>query len=177
MAVRREEGKLEPHPDVGMVFNITKFEKPDQHGCDERCAEIGWKDFLDGDYELHVANGVQHVKIHQHARKNGDAGIARHFEAHPGEVYRLTAVVRIKSQKGEFKCRVNLAPRRLWAEQTGKEGNRSQEEPTRDPVKRDCTQEMHPETQMVTARVKFHTFHPGEAGEGEIYSMKLERLK
>jgi len=173
----RPPATIEPHPRVGVVFDVKRFEKPDARGCAHGCDEVGWQDFGGVGYKLNVREEVQVVRIHQNAQKNGDAGIQRHFEARADEVYRLTAVVRIKRQKGPFKCRVNISPRKLNGPQTGTEGNRSQEETTDNPVKVVCEQKMHSGTEQVTVRVKFHTFDPGEGGEGEIYSWKLERLR
>ena len=168
---------LEPHPRVGVVFNMDGFARPNKRGCAEHCGEIGWEDFEEGDYKLHVTKGVQLVKIQKGVKRNGDAGIGRHFQAHPGEIYRLTAVVRLKRKHGDgVKFRVNISPRELWGPQTGEEGNRSLADVTDKPVTVTCVQEMHPGTEQVTVRVKLHT-DPGEAGDGEIHSWKLERLR
>lgn len=174
----RQPGEILPHPNIGVVFHVTKFEKPNERGVAHGFEETGWKDFLEGDYKLIVAKGIQNVKIHENAKENGDAGVARHIEARPGEEYKMTARVRVKKKKGGFKARLNMAARKREGPQVGdREFNTSVEEETDKVVEQSVKGVMPPETEQLTVRVKFHTFKPGEAGEGEIHSVKLERLR
>jgi hypothetical protein len=167
---------IEAHPAIGPVFEATRFEKLTAPGVASGYQEIGWKDFPEGGYDLFLTEGIQRVKILETAPTNGDAGIARHFEASPGEVYRLTARVRIIEKTGKFKARINMAARKAAGGQL-KEFNNRQEEVTDEPVERSVEGRMPPGTEQLTVRVKFNTPQPGDSGEGEIHEVRLERLR
>jgi hypothetical protein len=172
----REPRTIEGHPPIGLVFESTRFEEPTEVGVAKEFQEIGWRDFPEGGYDLSVTHGIQRVKILETAPTNGDAGIARHFEASPGEVYRLTARVRITEQTGQFKARINIAARKARGRQLEEFNNRL-EEITDEPVERSVEATMPSGSEQFTARVKFHTSEPGDSGEGEIHAVMLERLR
>lgn len=177
MSFPREPSKIEAHPKVGVVFLSEKFDKPNAKGCAQGCEEIGWKAFPRGGYKLSVDKGVQSVRIHQTARDKGDVGVARHFVVQPGEVYQLTARVRIKTKTGTFKARVNMAAREAEGPQIKEFNAEPQEETSDAPVERIVRATIPVGASQLTVRVKFHTSEAGESGQGEIYAMKLERIK
>jgi hypothetical protein len=155
---------------------MTKFTDPNSRGCARGCEEVGWQDFPEGGYKLQVEKGIQRVKIYARAKSKGDVGIARHFEVLPGEVYRLTACVRIRRMSVAFKARINMAARKREGPQL-EEFNERVEEITPEPVERAVRAKIPPGTEQLSVRVKFHTDEVGEWGDGEIYAMKLERLR
>lgn len=170
------EPKIAKRPDVGVVFDVRRFDRPGGDGVAEGFEPTGPWDFPDGGYDHFVERGVQKVRIHPAAPTNGDAGIERHFEVSPGDVFRLTARLRVARKNGAFKGRVNLSARRADGSQI-EEFNDAQEEVTDTPMERTAIAVVPREAHTLTARVKFHTAAPGDAGEGEIYSVRLERLR
>ena len=168
--------KIEKRPDVGVVLDVTRFERPGSDGVAAGFQPTGAWDFPDGGYEHDVERGVQKVRIRPGARTSGDAGIERHFEVSPGDVYRLTARLRIARKDGAFEGRVTLSARRE-DESKVDEFNGAQEEVTDTPMERTAVAVVPPETHFLTARVKFRSAAPGDAGEGEIHSVRLERLR
>lgn len=169
--------RIENRPGIGTVFNVTRFREPSAEGVAEGFQRTGYWDFPEGGFSLAVERGVQKVRIEPTATSNGDVGIERHFAVRPGDVYRLTSRLRVAGKTGKFKGRVNLSARRRDAKLSQvKEFNDSQEEITNAVVER-STEAVIPEgTDFVSVRVKFHTSEPGESGEGEIHSMRLERI-
>ncbi|HYP24790.1 MAG TPA: hypothetical protein VEV43_14575 [Actinomycetota bacterium] len=168
--------KIEKRPDVGVVFDVQRFERPGGDGVASGFQPTGPWDFPDGGYDHFVEHGVQKVRIRPAAPTNGDVGIERHFEVSPGDVYRLTARVRVARKDGAFKGRVNLSAREENGAQV-EEFNGAQEEQTDTPMERTALAVVPKEARVLTARVKFHSSAPGDAGEGEIHSVRLERLR
>lgn len=157
---------------------MKRFGKPSKDSVAARCQLTGYWDFPKGGFRCWVEKGIQKVEIHEDAKSNGDAGIERHIAVKPGDIYHLTARVRVARKTGKFKARVNMAARRLG---TGmpqvKEFNDAQRSVTDEPVERVAKAVIPAGAQFLSVRVKFHTSKPGEAGIGEIHSMKLERIK
>jgi hypothetical protein len=175
MAVTRDP-RIEPHPNVGIVFDMRKFDRPSTEGIAAGCQLTGWFDFPHGGYRCWVEDGLQKVEISRTAPTKGDAGIERHVKALPGELYRLTSRVRVVRKSRGFKARVNLAARRVDGSQVA-EFNGRQEEVTERAVERVAEAVIPRGVAYLSARIKFHTSKPGESGEGEVHSMMLERLK
>lgn len=171
---RDPDPKIEKRPEIGTVFN-ARFTHPSAQGVARGFQLTGFHDFPEGGFSLSVEHGVQKVRIDPAALSNGDAGIERHFAVQPGDVFRLTSRVRVASKTGKFKARVNLSARRSDGSQVG-EFNDSQEDVTNAVVERSREAVIPPGTAFLSARVKFHTSTPGETGEGEIHSMRLERI-
>ena len=170
------EPKIEPRPDLGVVFDVRRFERPGRDGVSEGFQPTGPWDFPQGGYEHSIEHGNQKVRIKPGAPTNGDAGLERHFAVTPGDVYRLSARLRVTHRTGAFKGRVNLSARGDTGKQI-EEFNDTQEDVTDTPLERTAIGVVPPETSFLTVRVKFHTAAPGDAGEGEIYAMRLERIK
>jgi hypothetical protein len=174
---RDPDPRIENRPDIGTVFNATRFRRPSAEGVAAGFQLTGFWDFPDGGFSLRTERGVQKVRIEPHATTNGDVGIERHFAARPGDVFRLTARVRVASKTGKFKARVNLSARRRDDHLSQvQEFNDSQDDVTRAAVERSTEAVMPPGTEFLSVRTKFHTSTPGETGEGEIHSMRLERI-
>jgi hypothetical protein len=174
---RDPDPKIQPRPGLGTVFNVQRFARPSDDGVAAGFQLTGWWDFPDGGFSLRTEHGVQKVRIEPEATSNGDVGIERHYAARPGDVFRLTARLRLASKTGRFKGRVNLAARRRDETMSQvREFNDSQEDVTAAVVERRVEATMPPGTDFVSVRVKFHTAAPGETGEGEIHSMTLERI-
>jgi hypothetical protein len=170
------EPRIEPHPRVGEVFDIRRFERPSDEGVASGCQLTGWFDFPNGGYRCSVENGVQRVEIKESAPTNGDAGIERHVEVASGEVYRLTARVRLMRATRGIKTRINLAARRADGSQIA-EFNDRQDEVTDAPVERSADAHIPRGTDYLTLRVKLHSSQPGDFGEAEIHTMRCERLR
>lgn len=167
--------KIEPRPPLGTVFVVDRFERPSSAGIGRGFQPAGWFDFPNGGFECWVEKGIQNVRIDRRARTNGDAGIERHFAVKPGDVYRLTAWLRVASKTGKFKGRVNLSARRGDGSQVA-EFNAAQEVVTETAVERSVEARMPAGAEFLSARVKFHTSSPGESGKGEIVAVTLERI-
>jgi hypothetical protein len=167
---------IEPHAGVGTVYEMRRFDRPSTEGIAAGCQLTGWFDFPQGGYRCWVEGGLQKVEISPAAPTKGDAGIERHVRVLPGERYRLTSRVRVVKRSRGFKARVNLAARRVDGSQVA-EFNGRQEEVTEHAVERVAEAVIPRGTAYLSARIKFHTSKPGESGEGEVHSMKLERLK
>lgn len=173
---RDPDPKIERRPDVGTVFNVTRFARPSAEGVAAGFQLTGYWDLPDGGFSLWTEGGVQKVKVAASATQNGDVGIERHFAAAPGDVFRLTSWVRVANKTGKFKARVNISARRRRDGKQVAEFNDSQQDVTNAMVER-CALAIVPQgTDFLSVRVKFHTSAPGESGEGEIHSMRLERL-
>ena len=170
------EPKIESRPDVGVVFDVRRFGQEGRDGVAEGFQPTGPFDFPDGGFEHTCEQGVQKVRIRANAPTNGDAGIERHFAVSPGDVYRLTSRLRIADETGSFKGRVNLSARSANGAQV-EEFNDAQDEVTDTPMERTALAVVPPEASFLTARVKFHTSAPGDAGQGEIHALRLERLR
>lgn len=168
--------RIEPHPDVGVVFNMRRFDECDEEGVAEGCQLTGWWDFPHGGYKHWLNKGRQRVRIGKTARENGDAGIERHFRVAEGEVYRFTSKLRLIEKTGKAKFRLNMSARKSDAKQIV-EFNSQQKSTTAEPVLLAVEAEMPPQVRFLSVRAKLHTSEPGEFCEGEIYSMKLERLR
>ncbi|HEX2057861.1 MAG TPA: hypothetical protein VHI71_05780 [Actinomycetota bacterium] len=167
---------IERRPAVGTAFDVNRFARPSADGVAAGFQLTGWWDFPRGGFELSVDRGIQKVRIKPEAEDNGDVGIERHFTVQPGDAFRLTARLRVASKTGKFKGRVNLAARRHEGGKQVKEFNDSQEDVTDTAVERIAQGVMPTGSEFLSVRVKFHTSAPGESGEGEIHSMRLERL-
>ena len=167
--------KIEPRPEIGPVFHARRFDRPKVDGVARGYQLTGWYDFPDGGFQLWAENGAQKVRIDAGAATNGDAGIERHFAVTPGDVYRLTARLRVVAKTGKFKGRVNLSARRTDGSQV-KEFNAAQDDVTETAVERAVEAVVPAGATFLSARVKFHTSAPGESGEGEIVAMTLERI-
>lgn len=159
-----------------MVFYMHRFDTPDEGGVAKGCELTGWNDFPAGGYEHRDEDGIQHVRIDAAAKTNGDAGIQRNIKANPGDEYRFTAKVRLKNKTGKAKFRLNIAARRSDHSQI-KEFNDSTDEVKAEVQKLSLQALMPAGTSYLSARAKLHTSAPGETAEGEILSMRLERLK
>jgi hypothetical protein len=169
--------KIEKRPELGVVFDVRRFDRPSAEGVARGFQLIGWWDFPRGGSRCWVDRGLQKVRIDPDAPTNGDAGIERHIAVSPGDVYRLTARLRVARKTGKFKGRVNLAARRHEGGEQVAEFNESQEEVTEAPVERIAEAVIPAGAEFLSVRVKFHTAAPGEAGNGEIYALRLERVK
>lgn len=108
----RKPSEIYPHPDVGLVFEFSKFERPDERGVARCFEETSWKHFPNGGY------------VHQ-----------------------------------------------------PQEFNISQEDAIARPIEKGVVGTMPSGAEQLTVRVKFHTFEPGESGEGEIHTIKLVRIR
>lgn len=170
------EPRVEEHSGLGLVWAARRFDNPAHNGVAEGFQLAGWWDFPHGGFKCWVEDGVQKVKIQDDAPTNGDAGIERHLKVTPGEVYRLTARVRVVQKKGDFKARVNLSARRSDNTQVA-EANEKQVDETEHPVERIAEARIPHGADFLSARVKFHSSDPGDSGEGEIHEMKLERIR
>lgn len=155
---------------------MRRFDRPSAEGIAFGCQLTGWFDFPDGAYSCRVENGVQRIEIKAAATTKGDAGIERHVKAFPGEAYRLTARVRVVRKTRGIKTRINLAARRADGSQVA-EFNDRQEDITATPVERAAEAIVPRGTVYLTARVKLHSSKPGDAGEAEVHSMRLERTR
>jgi hypothetical protein len=176
MTTPSRDPKIEPHPSVGLVFEMKRFDESDKDGVALGCQITGPQDFPSGGYKHWLENGRQKVRIEKSATSNGDAGICRHFSVRPGEEYRLTAKVQLLAKSGQAKARVNMAAQRKDNSQV-KEFNANPLEVIAPKAAIRTARALIPDgTQSLSVRVKFHTDKPGEFCEGEIYSMKLERL-
>ncbi len=159
-----------------VLFDKQHFDRPGKDGVADGCELTGLMDFPAGGYEHWVEGGCQMVRIKESAKTNGDAGIQTSTAARPGEVYRLSAKVRLTHKTGRSKFRLNLSARRSDGTQIT-EFNEKQLTVTDDPVLLEVKATMPPGTSLLTARAKLHTSEPGEACEGRIHSFKLERAK
>lgn len=168
--------QIEKRPEPGVVFEHRRFDHAGGDGVAKGFQPTGAWDFPEGGFEHHCEHGLQKVRIRPGAPTNGDAGIERHFAVSPGDVYRLTARVRVAHETGAFKGRVNLSARFDNGKQI-EEFNDAQDAVTDTPMERVAVALVPPGTAFLTARVKFHTAAPGDGGEGEIHSMTLERLR
>lgn len=172
--MRDPKPHIESRPELGVVFDTGRFGSPSD-GVAEGFEVTGWWDFPQGGFRCWVEDGMQLVEIEEGAATNGDAGIQRNFGAAPGDVYRLTATVRVVRKTGRFKARINISARAPKGRQIAEFNDRVRRA-TDAPVERSVEAVIPEGTAYVSVRVKFHTSQPGESGAGEIHAMRLERL-
>lgn len=174
--VASRDARIEKHPDIGVVFNMKRFDEGDAEGVAKGCQLTGWWDFPSGGYKHWIHKGRQRIRIERTAIENGDAGIERHIDVFPGEVYRLSANLHLIEKSGKAKFRLNMSARRGDNSQIV-EFNDQQKSTTAEPVLLTVEASMPPGTSFLSVRAKLHTSDPGEFCEGEIHSFKLERVK
>ncbi len=166
---------VEPHPSVGVVFDVKRFEKPSSGGCARGWLTAGWDHFPFGDFSLDVGLGVQRIEIDAKAAAAGEAGIEKHLAAEPSEAYRLGVRLRIREKCGDFGVRVGLVARN----EDGSELEKFSEscvEISAESIELWVEAVVPSGTALISPEIKVQTSAPGEAGSAEIYSTRLERL-
>ena len=135
----------------------------------------GQKDFPRGGYDVRAEDGVQIAEIFPDAKTNGDAGIVKTFEAHPGEEYAVTAEARIRDSTPGFKARLTIAAKRHGGRQV-EEFNDRLTEASGEFVRMEIPSAVMPEgTELVTVKFRAHTKAPGDSGVAELRALRFSR--